>query len=86
MAKKAKARLVNARLISMAMTGFFYTFKRPRTAPLMGMMKYDPIGKPNARPFLFKPAALTQGIDVWEKLGLLVRKKVLFLETKKKSK
>jgi hypothetical protein len=32
------------RLISMAMTGFFYTFKRPRTAPLMGMMKYDPIG------------------------------------------
>jgi hypothetical protein len=28
----------------MAMTGFFYTFKRPRTAPLMGMMKYDPIG------------------------------------------
>ncbi|KHO01726.1 50S ribosomal protein L33 [Metarhizium album ARSEF 1941] len=44
MAKKAKARLINVRLISMAMTGFFYTFKRPRTAPLMGMMKYDPIG------------------------------------------
>lgn len=58
MAKKAKARLLNVRLISMAMTGFFYTFKRPRTAPLMGMMKYDPI----------------------------VRKKVLFLETKKRSK
>ncbi|TWU77733.1 hypothetical protein ED733_008533 [Metarhizium rileyi] len=38
MAKKAKARLINVRLISMAMTGFFYTFKRPRTAPLMGMM------------------------------------------------
>ncbi|EXV05872.1 ribosomal protein L33 [Metarhizium robertsii] len=58
MAKKAKARLINVRLLSMAMTGFFYTFKRPRTAPLMGMMKYDPI----------------------------VRKKVLFLETKKRSK
>ncbi|KAG6006191.1 hypothetical protein E4U21_007230 [Claviceps maximensis] len=58
MAKKAKARLINVRLISMAMTGFFYTFKRPRTSPLMGMMKYDPI----------------------------VRKKVLFLETKKRSK
>ena len=28
----------------MAMTGFFYTFKRPRAAPLMGLMKYDPIG------------------------------------------
>ncbi|KAK1251921.1 hypothetical protein MKX07_007400 [Trichoderma sp. CBMAI-0711] len=58
MAKKAKARLINVRLISMAMTGFFYTFKRPRTAPMMGMLKYDPI----------------------------VRKKVLFLETKKRSK
>ncbi|PTB68981.1 hypothetical protein BBK36DRAFT_1166853 [Trichoderma citrinoviride] len=53
-----KARLINVRLISMAMTGFFYTFKRPRTAPMMGMLKYDPI----------------------------VRKKVLFLETKKRSK
>jgi large subunit ribosomal protein L33 len=42
--KIAKARLLNVRLLSMAMTGFFYTFKRPRTAPLMGMMKYDPIG------------------------------------------
>ncbi|ENH61812.1 39S ribosomal protein L33, mitochondrial, partial [Fusarium oxysporum f. sp. cubense race 1] len=52
----AKARLVHARLVSMAMTGFFYTFKRPRTAPMMSMLKYDPI----------------------------VRKKVLFLETKKR--
>ncbi|KPA46260.1 50s ribosomal protein l33 [Fusarium langsethiae] len=56
MAKKAKARLVHARLVSMAMTGFFYTFKRPRTAPMMSMLKYDPI----------------------------VRKKVLFLESKKR--
>ncbi|KAF5236044.1 hypothetical protein FSST1_009495 [Fusarium sambucinum] len=52
----SKARLVHARLVSMAMTGFFYTFKRPRTAPMMSMLKYDPI----------------------------VRKKVLFLETKKR--
>jgi large subunit ribosomal protein L33 len=58
MAKKVKSRTVHARLISMAMTGWFYTFTRPRTAPLMSMMKYDPI----------------------------VRKKVLFLETKKRSK
>jgi large subunit ribosomal protein L33 len=42
--RTAKARLLNVRLISMAMTGFFYTFKRPRTAPMMGMLKYDPIG------------------------------------------
>ncbi|UPK91778.1 hypothetical protein LCI18_002713 [Fusarium solani-melongenae] len=53
---RSKARLVHVRLISMAMTGFFYTFKRPRTAPMMSMLKYDPI----------------------------VRKKVLFLETKKR--
>ncbi|KAM0202224.1 hypothetical protein ACHAPA_000112 [Fusarium lateritium] len=44
MAKKVKARLVHARLVSMAMTGFFYTFTRPRTAPMMSMLKYDPIG------------------------------------------
>ncbi|PFH60591.1 hypothetical protein XA68_10692 [Ophiocordyceps unilateralis] len=58
MAKKAKSRLINVRLISMAMTGFFYTFKRPRTSSMMGMLKYDPI----------------------------IRKKVLFLETRRKSK
>ncbi|KJZ73234.1 54S ribosomal protein L39 [Hirsutella minnesotensis 3608] len=57
MAKKAKSRLIHVRLISMAMTGFFYTFKRPRTARMMGLMKYDPI----------------------------IRKKVLFLESKKRS-
>lgn len=28
----------------MAMTGFFYTMRRPRTASPMGMLKYDPIG------------------------------------------
>ena len=40
----ARSRLVHVRLISMAMTGFFYTFKRPRTSPMMGLLKYDPIG------------------------------------------
>ncbi|GAO14978.1 hypothetical protein UVI_02027940 [Ustilaginoidea virens] len=54
MAKKAKARLINVRLISMAMTGFFYTFKRPRTAPLMGMLKYDPIVDESAKNILAK--------------------------------
>ena len=43
MAKK-KSRIINVRLISMAMTGFFYNFKRPRAATPMGMLKYDPIG------------------------------------------
>ncbi|RDA84612.1 hypothetical protein CP532_6029 [Ophiocordyceps camponoti-leonardi (nom. inval.)] len=43
MAKKAKPRLINVRIISMAMTGFFYTVKRARKAPMMGLLKYDPI-------------------------------------------
>lgn len=29
----------------MAMTGFFYTFTRPRTSLPMQMLKYDPISK-----------------------------------------
>ncbi|KAK4134925.1 hypothetical protein BT67DRAFT_441362 [Trichocladium antarcticum] len=49
MAKKApkttaKARVINVRLLSMAMTGFFYVFTRPRTSLPMSMIKYDPIG------------------------------------------
>ncbi|KAG6138907.1 hypothetical protein E4U47_000220 [Claviceps purpurea] len=58
MAKKNKARSYHVHLVSMAMTGFSYIFRRPRTSPNMGMMKYDPI----------------------------VRRKVLFLEMKKRSK
>ncbi|KAI0175297.1 hypothetical protein BJ166DRAFT_514369 [Pestalotiopsis sp. NC0098] len=58
MAKKVKSRIINVRLLSMAMTGFFYTFTRPRTSHPMSMLKYDPI----------------------------IRKKVLFLEQKRKGK
>ncbi|EFQ30287.1 ribosomal protein L33 [Colletotrichum navitas] len=58
MAKKAKSRVMIVRLLSMAATGYFYTFKRLRTASPMSMLKYDPI----------------------------IRRKVLFLEQKKKGK
>ncbi|KAH6647479.1 hypothetical protein BKA67DRAFT_662266 [Truncatella angustata] len=58
MAKKPKSRIINVRLLSMAMTGYFYSFTRPRTANPMSMLKYDPI----------------------------IRKKVLFLEQKRKGK
>ncbi|ROW03526.1 hypothetical protein VSDG_01440 [Cytospora chrysosperma] len=44
MAKKTKSRVVSVRLLSMALTGFFYQFTRPRTSPPMSMLKYDPIG------------------------------------------
>ncbi|KAI1490756.1 hypothetical protein F4809DRAFT_623990 [Biscogniauxia mediterranea] len=58
MAKKVKSRMISVRLLSMAMTGFFYTFSRPRTSRPMSMLKYDPV----------------------------VRKKVLFLEQKRRFK
>ncbi|KAL8417940.1 hypothetical protein RB594_001526 [Gaeumannomyces avenae] len=45
MAKKAKSRIISVRLLSMAMTGFFYTMARPRTSTPMSMLKYDPIGE-----------------------------------------
>lgn len=67
---------MHVRLISMAMTGFFYTFKRPRTSAMMSMMKYDPIGTPQVILHLLKQTA--------DFSLVLVRKKVLFLETKKK--
>ncbi|KAK0743334.1 hypothetical protein B0T18DRAFT_329927, partial [Schizothecium vesticola] len=52
----AKSRTIIVRLVSMAATGFFYTFTRPRQALPMSMLKYDPI----------------------------VRRKVLFLEQRRK--
>ncbi|ERT01919.1 ribosomal protein L33 [Sporothrix schenckii ATCC 58251] len=43
MAKKAKSRVISVRVLSMAMTGFFYTFTRPRTSTPLSFLKYDPI-------------------------------------------
>jgi large subunit ribosomal protein L33 len=42
----AKSRTITVRVISMAMTGYFKTFRRARTARPMSFLKYDPIGKP----------------------------------------
>ncbi|KAI9594823.1 50S ribosomal protein L33 [Syncephalis fuscata] len=42
MAKKAKARVILVKLLSTANTGFFYARSRPRLAPKLSMMKYDP--------------------------------------------
>lgn len=41
----AKSRTVAVRLMSMALTGFFMTFRRPRTHRPLSMLKYDPVGK-----------------------------------------
>jgi large subunit ribosomal protein L33 len=45
MAKKPKSRTIAVRLISMAMTGYYKTFVRPRTSRPLSMMKYDPVIK-----------------------------------------
>lgn len=40
----AKSRTIAVRLISMAMTGYYKTFTRPRTHRPLSMLKYDPVG------------------------------------------
>ncbi|OQN98421.1 hypothetical protein B0A48_10540 [Cryoendolithus antarcticus] len=45
MAKKAKSRTIAVRILSMAQTGFFMTFRRPRTHRPLSMLKYDPVVK-----------------------------------------
>ncbi|KAI8873636.1 50S ribosomal protein L33 [Ramicandelaber brevisporus] len=42
MAKKARSRTILVRLLSQAGTGYFYTFRRPRLADKLSMMKFDP--------------------------------------------
>lgn len=37
-------RTVIVRLLSSVGTGYFYTFKRPRLAEKMALVKYDPVG------------------------------------------
>ena len=40
-----KSRTIAVRLISMAMTGYYKTFVRPRTHRPLSMLKYDPVVK-----------------------------------------
>ncbi|EPQ31501.1 uncharacterized protein PFL1_06839 [Pseudozyma flocculosa PF-1] len=42
MAAKSKARVVVARLLSTAGTGYMYTTRRTRVADKLSMMKFDP--------------------------------------------
>ncbi|KAL9008498.1 MAG: hypothetical protein Q9173_006382 [Seirophora scorigena] len=44
MAKKVKSRTIAVRLLSMAMTGYYRTLRRPRAHRPLSMMKYDPVG------------------------------------------
>lgn len=44
MAKKTKARVILVKLLSSAGTGYNYIKSRPRTAPKLTLMKYDPMG------------------------------------------
>ncbi|TLS23706.1 uncharacterized protein PpBr36_06096 [Pyricularia pennisetigena] len=69
-----KSRIIGVRLISMAMTGFFYQMSRPRTSTPLSMLKYDPIGA--NEPLLHHRLSLPP---------YRMRRKVLFLEQKRKS-
>ncbi|WFD40217.1 uncharacterized protein MJAP1_003203 [Malassezia japonica] len=51
MAAKSKTRVIIARLLSTAGTGYMYTTRRLRVADKLSMMKYDPVVK---RHVLFK--------------------------------
>ncbi|PWN92256.1 putative 50s ribosomal protein L33 [Acaromyces ingoldii] len=42
MAAKSKARVIIARLVSTAGTGYIYTTRRLRLADRLSMIKYDP--------------------------------------------
>ncbi|KAF2760237.1 hypothetical protein EJ05DRAFT_276621 [Pseudovirgaria hyperparasitica] len=43
MAKAKKSRTIAVRLISMALTGYFKTFTRPRKARPLSLLRYDPV-------------------------------------------
>ncbi|WFD08350.1 hypothetical protein MVES1_003722 [Malassezia vespertilionis] len=51
MAVKSKTRVIVARLLSTAGSGFMYTTRRLRVAEKLSLMKYDPVVK---RHVLFK--------------------------------
>jgi large subunit ribosomal protein L33 len=40
---KGRARVIVARLMSAAGTGYYYTIKKPRLKPKMSLVKYDPV-------------------------------------------
>jgi len=40
-----ETRTIAVRLLSMAMTGYYKTFVRPRAHRPLSMLKYDPIGE-----------------------------------------
>ncbi|RSH78252.1 39S ribosomal protein L33, mitochondrial [Apiotrichum porosum] len=45
MAPKAKQKRILVRLVSSALTGFFYTTSRARLGDKISFMKYDPVVK-----------------------------------------
>jgi large subunit ribosomal protein L33 len=71
------SRTIIVRLVSTAQTGFFYTTMRPRVAPRLSALKYDPKGawRDSSRQHF------TYAANV-----LAVKAKVLFVEDKKSKK
>jgi len=78
----AKSRTIAVRLVSMAMTGYYKTFSRPRTHRPLSMLKYDPVGKHAHSERLLQTAAFGC-LDTLLKPSDAVKKQVLFLEQKR---
>lgn len=71
------------RIISMALTGYYKTLRRPRLHKPLSMMKYDPVGE---SPSLCSMLSLAMRDKTDALLLLLVKKHVLFLESNKTAK
>ena len=85
----AKSRTIAVRLISMALTGYYRTLRRPRAHKPLSMLKYDPVGTcghssachGNLNRGLFAGEGveeLRNCADIWA-----VKRHVLFLEQKR---
>jgi len=65
----AKSRTIAVRLVSMAMTGYYKTFVRPRLHRPLSMMKYDPVGESlssrSLDPVVRRLGNLDSGHGVW---------------------
>ena len=84
----AKSRTISVRLISMAMTGYYRTFVRPRTSRPLSMLKYDPVGTFKLKSYRIESDGYmaTRSLIALTDLDVTVRKRVLFLEQKKSAK
>lgn len=72
------------KLVSTALTGFFYTARRPRLSEKLAFRKYDPVGEYAGCCMLVTMSSITSALTCVLTRLLLVKKHVLFTESKMK--